>query len=124
MSTLTKKNFDNPDETMTPEKMKVDSVDLGNGVKAARLTSQPGWKWSECIKPTVGGDSCQAGHVGVVMSGQMKCIHDDGPELQVGPGDAYYFAPGHDGWVVGNEPCVLYEIIESGKDFGPWKHAG
>ena len=52
------------------------------------------------------------------------CVHDDGTELQVEPGDAYYFAPGHDGWVVGNEPCVLYEIIESGKDFGPWKHAG
>ena len=57
-------------------------------------------------------------------SGKLMCIHDDGTELQVEPGDAYYFAPGHDGWVVGNEPCVLYEIIESGKDFGPWKHAG
>ena len=38
-------------------------------------------------------------------------------------GDAYYFAPGHDGWVNGDEPCVLYEIIEGGKDFGPWTHA-
>ena len=123
MATLNKKNFDNPDETMTPEKMKVDNVDLGNGVKAARMTTQPGWKWSECIKPTVGGESCQAGHVGVVISGGMKCIHDDGSELEVGPGDAYYFAPGHDGWVLGEEPCVVYEIVEGGKDFGPWKHA-
>ena len=71
----------------------------------------------------MGGDSCQAGHVGVIIQGSMKCIHDDGSELQVGPGDAYYFAPGHDGWVIGDEPCIVYEIVESGKDFGPWKHA-
>ena len=59
MASLNKKNFDSPDETMTPEKMRVDNVDLGNGVKAARMTTQPGWKWSECIKPMVGTDSCQ-----------------------------------------------------------------
>ena len=53
MATLNKKNFDSPDETMTPEKMRVDNVDLGNGVKAARMTTQPGWKWSECIKHMV-----------------------------------------------------------------------
>ena len=84
---------------------------------------EPGWKWSTCIKPTVGGDSCQAGHVGVVISGSMTCTHDDGSEITVGAGDAYYFAPGHDGGVNGDEPCVLYEIVEGGKDFGPWKHA-
>ena len=84
---------------------------------------EPGWVWSECIKPTVGGDSCQAGHVGVVISGRLGCSHDDGSKLEVGPGDAYYFAPGHDGWVIGDEPCVMYEIVEGGKDFGPWKHA-
>ena len=76
-----------------------------------------------CIKPTVGGDSCQAGHVGVVISGNMKCVHDDGSELEVGPGDAYYFAPGHDGWVLGDKPCEVYEIVEGGKDFGPWKYS-
>tara|TARA_B100001287_G_scaffold171867_1_gene144685 strand:- start:294 stop:458 length:165 start_codon:yes stop_codon:yes gene_type:complete len=53
----------------------------------------------------------------------MKCIHDDGSELEVGPGDAYYFAPGHDGWIIGDEPCEVYEFVETGKDFGPWKHA-
>ena len=41
----------------------------------------------------------------------------------VGPGDAYYFAPGHDGWIIGDEPCEVYEFVETGKDFGPWKHA-
>ena len=44
-------------------------------------------------------------------------------KIEVGPGDAYYFAPGHDGWVIGDEPCIMYEIVEGGKDFGPWKHA-
>ena len=77
----------------------------------------------ECIKPTVGGHSCQAGHVGVVVSGRLGCSHDDGSKIEVGPGDAYYFAPGHDGWVVGDEPCVMYEIVEAGKDFGPWTKA-
>ena len=122
MDKLYAKNFDNADEVKSPPKAKVQVVQHGN-VNAAKIVLEPGWKWSECIKPTVGGESYQAGHVGVVISGQMKCIHDDGSELQVGPGDAYYFAPGHDGWVVGDEPCEVYEIVEAGKDFGPWKHA-
>ena len=50
---IKQKNIDYPDDTMNPEKMRVDNVDLGNSVKAARLISQPGWKWSECIKPMV-----------------------------------------------------------------------
>ena len=64
MANLTVKSFDSPDETRTPDKTKVEVVDLGTA-KAARLTAQPGWRWSECIKPVVGGDSCQARHVGV-----------------------------------------------------------
>ena len=113
MATLNKKNFDNPDETMTPEKMKVDSVDLGNGVKAARLTSQPGWKWSECIKPMVGTESCQKNHVGVCVQGKIMVTHEDGSSIEVGPGDAYTFAPGHDAWVVGEEEFVGYEFDSS-----------
>ena len=113
MATLNKKNFDNPDETMTPEKMKVDSVDLGNGVKAARLTSQPGWKWSECIKPMVGTESCQKNHVGVCVQGKIMVTHEDGSSIEVGPSDAYTFAPGHDAWVVGDEEFVGYEFDSS-----------
>ena len=115
-------NFSNADEVKNPPKASVEVVKLGN-VNASKLVLEPGWKWSTCIKPTVGGESCQAGHVGVVISGSMTCTSDDGSEITVGAGDAYYFAPGHDGWVNGNEPCVLYEIVEGGKDFGPWKHA-
>ena len=123
MNSIEVKSFSSADEVNTNfNNARIEAVNVG-GQRVLKLTLQPGWKWSECIKPTVGGESCQAGHVGVVISGGMKCIHDDGSELEVGPGDAYYFAPGHDGWVLGEEPCVVYEIVEGGKDFGPWKHA-
>ena len=70
MTTLSVRNFDSPDETRTPDKTKVEVVDLGSA-KAACLTAEPGWRWSECIKPVVGTDSCQARHIGVVVSGRM-----------------------------------------------------
>lgn len=109
MAGMTVRSFDSPDETRTPEKTKVEVVDLG-GVKAGRLTAQPGWRWSECIKPVVGGDSCQAHHVGVIISGTMHMVHDDGTEGEAGPGDAYVIQPGHDAWVVGDEAVVAYEF--------------
>ena len=119
MPNLFKKSFDDADEIKSPDKTHASVVKLGN-IAASKIVLQPGWKWSECVKPVVGGDSCQAGHVGVVVQGSMKCVHDDGTEVTVSPGDAYYFAPGHDGWVLGEEPFVGYEFVETGKDFGPW----
>jgi hypothetical protein len=112
MAGLTVKNFEAPDEVRTPDKTKVEVVDLG-GVRAARLTAQPGWRWSECIKPVVGGDSCQAHHVGLVASGTMHVAHTDGTEGDTGPGDIYVIEPGHDAWVVGNEPVVAFEFDSS-----------
>lgn len=109
MASLNVKSFDAPDETRTPDKTKMEVVDLG-GVKAARMTAQPGWKWSDCIKPVVGGDSCQAHHVGTVVAGQMHVAHSDGSEMDIGAGDAYTIAPGHDAWVVGDQPFVAYEF--------------
>ena len=109
MAGLTVKNFDSPDETRSPDKTKVEVLDLG-GAKAARLTVQPGWRWSECIKPVVGGESCQALHVGTIISGRMHIVHNDGTEADAGPGDAYVIEPGHDAWVVGDEAVVGYEF--------------
>jgi hypothetical protein len=103
------KSFDQPDEVRTPDKTQVAVVDLG-GAKAGRLIAQPGWRWSECIKPIVGGDSCQATHVGVVQSGRMHVAHEDGTEVDIEPGNAYRIAPGHDAWVVGDEPFVGLEF--------------
>ncbi|CAM3909068.1 cupin domain-containing protein [Smaragdicoccus niigatensis] len=109
MAGVKARSFDSPDETRSPEKTRVDVVDV-NGQKAARLTAQPGWKWSECIKPVVGGDSCQAKHFGVVISGQMHIVHNDGSEADITPGSAYVIEPGHDAWVVGDETFVGYEF--------------
>ncbi len=109
MAGATKKSFSNADETRTPDRTRVEVVDLGSA-KAARMTLEPGWKWSECIKPVVGTDSCQARHVGAVLSGQMHVVHEDGSELDVGPGDAYAIEPGHDAWVVGDEALVGFEF--------------
>ena len=120
MPNLFVKSFKDADEVKTPDKTHASVVKLGN-VNATKVVLQPGWKWSECVKPVVGGDSCQAGHVGVIIQGSMKCTHDDGSEIVASSGDAYYFAPGHDGWVLGDEPVIMYEFAETGKDFGPWK---
>jgi hypothetical protein len=108
MVSLNSKRFDSPDETRTPDKTKIEVVDLG-GTKVARMTAQPGWRWSECIKPVVGGDSCQVHHLGVVVDGRLHVVHDDGSESDVGAGAAYEIKPGHDAWVVGDEPFVVYE---------------
>jgi mannose-6-phosphate isomerase-like protein (cupin superfamily) len=109
MAGIAKKNFEAPDERRTPERTVVEVVDLGS-LKAARMTLQPGWRWSECIKPVVGTESCQTHHVGAVASGQLRVHHDDGTEVEVGAGDAYVIEPGHDAWVIGSEPFVAYEF--------------
>jgi hypothetical protein len=80
------------------------------GATAARMTFEPGWKWSECVKPVAGTDTCQARHVGVVHAGRLHVVHDDGSELDLGPGDAYVIEPGHDAWVLGDDTFVGYEF--------------
>lgn len=102
-------SFDSPDETRTPDKTKVEVVRIG-ATTAARFTFQPGWKWSECIKPAVGTDSCQVRHVGTIVSGRLHVVHEDGSEGDAGPGDAYVIEPGHDAWVVSDDPVVAFEF--------------
>jgi hypothetical protein len=102
-------SFDSPDETRTPEKTKIDIVRLGD-TTVGRVTFQPGWKWSECIKPVAGTDSCQARHVGTVASGRLHVVHEDGTEAEAGPGAAYVIEPGHEAWVVGDDPFVAFEF--------------
>ena len=122
MTTLETRSWDDPDDVQTPDKTHAASIKLG-AVTLTKANAQPGWKWSECIKPTVGGDSCQAGHVGVIIQGKLMCEHNDGSGVLAEAGDAYYFAPGHDGWVEGDETVIAYEIVGAGKDFGPWETA-
>jgi mannose-6-phosphate isomerase-like protein (cupin superfamily) len=110
MSTLARRNFDEPDQTRTPPLTTVEVVELGPGTTAARLTLEPGWRWSECVQPVAGGSSCQTRHVGVVVSGHIEVTHEDGSVLDLGAGDAYLIEPGHDARVTGNEPYVAYEF--------------
>ncbi|RNL79008.1 cupin domain-containing protein [Nocardioides marmorisolisilvae] len=103
------KSFEEPDERRAPDKTQVDVVRLP-GATVSRSTFQPGWRWSECIKPVAGTDSCQVHHVGALISGQLEIQHDDGTTLRLIPGHAYVIEPGHDAWVVGDEPVVGYEF--------------
>ena len=120
MSNLVKKLFDDPDELKPPDKTKAAVLNFGS-VAATRVVLQPGWKWSECIKPVVGTETCEAGHVGMVLQGKITVVHDDGSEITVSAGEAYSIAPGHDAWVVGEEEVVSYEFNNSGKDYAVWK---
>jgi hypothetical protein len=109
MASVEARAFDSPDETRSPDKTRVDVVRLGSAT-AARLTLEPGWSWSECIKPAVGTDSCQLRHVGMVHSGRLQVSHEDGTETELGPGDAYVIEPGHDAKVLGDEPFIGFEF--------------
>ena len=115
MPGVSSKSFETPDETLTPDKTKMDVLRL-RVATVARITFQPGWKWSECIKPVAGTDSCQARHVGTIVSGRLRVVHNDGTEGEVAPGDAYVIEPGHDAWVVGDDPVVAFEF-ESAETF-------
>jgi quercetin dioxygenase-like cupin family protein len=88
---------------------KADVVTVG-GRTVLRGTFEPGWRWSEHVKPIAGTDSCQAYHLGYVVSGRMGFHLDDGSEGEVGPGEVVHLEPGHDAWTVGDEPCVLVDF--------------
>ena len=109
MAGVESKSLDAPDEVRTPEKTEVNVVNVG-AQEVGRLTLEPGWKWSECIKPVVGTDSCQLEHVGYAVSGSLHVAHEDGTETDVTAGDAYVIAPGHDAWVGGDEAFVGIEF--------------
>jgi hypothetical protein len=109
MSAIEKKSINTPEETRTFPKGKVELVTIG-GVTFGRGTFQPGWKWSESVKPIAKTDSCQAPHTNIHISGRMRVRMDDGTEKEYGPGDVGIIPPGHDAWIVGNEPCVIIDI--------------
>ena len=73
-------------------------------------TFEPGWRWSESVGPIAGTKSCEVHHNGYCVQGRMRVRMDDGAEQEVGPGDVFVLPPGHDAWVVGEEPCVVYDF--------------
>jgi mannose-6-phosphate isomerase-like protein (cupin superfamily) len=86
----------------------MDVVTLGD-FTLGKGTFEPGWRWSNDVKPIAGTDSCQVHHTGIVVSGSMVIRMDDGTETTLGPDDVFVIEPGHDAWVVGDEPCVNYD---------------
>jgi ethanolamine utilization protein EutQ (cupin superfamily) len=111
---MTKRRFDSPDEHRTFPLGSNDVVTLGDfTLGLARF--EPGWKWSESLKPRVGTESCQVEHLGYILSGRLYTRMDDGSEMEFGPGDLVYVPPGHDGWTVGNESVVFLQIEGAAK---------
>jgi quercetin dioxygenase-like cupin family protein len=108
------KRFDSPDETRVFEKGKLELVTLGEAT-LGRASYEPGWKWSEHVGPLTGQRSCPVDHVGLVLSGRAKVVMDDGRQVELGPGDVFAIGPGHDSWVVGDDPYVSIHLAGAGE---------
>jgi mannose-6-phosphate isomerase-like protein (cupin superfamily) len=104
-----KRTFTEPDESRPAGRGRGDVVTL-NQMTFARLTLEPGWRWSDDVKPITKTESCQTVHTGVVVSGRLHVIMDNGTEEEFTAGDAYHFPAGHDAWVVGDEPFVGIDV--------------
>ena len=109
MEKLEVKSLNTPDEARTFDKGKLELVKIG-GALVGRATFQPGWKWSESVKPLVNTKSCEAPHFQYHVSGVMRIRMDDGDEFDCRPGDVSLLPSGHDAWVVGDEPVVVVDF--------------
>lgn len=102
------KNLSSPDETRTFPHGKAEIINIGGGT-VGRLTLEPGWRWSQDVKPIAGTEWCEAPHFQYQVSGRMHVVMEDGTEFDLGPGDVSLLPPGHDAWVVGEEPVVVVD---------------
>jgi hypothetical protein len=110
MASLEVKSVESPDETRPfAEKGGVPFATV-DPPPVLHGTFEPGWRWSDDVKPIAGTDSCEATHLMYVISGRMHIAMNDGTEADVGPGDVASIAPGHDAWTVGDEPCVTVDF--------------
>lgn len=109
MPSATSKSFRAPDEIVRLPKLTARLVELGE-LTLSQLTTEVGWRWSEHLRPRVGGEWCQVRHVGLVVSGRLGIRYTDGSEIIYGPDDVFEIAPGHDGYTVGDEPCVQIDL--------------
>jgi hypothetical protein len=104
------KNVSSPDETRDFSGMGTGAAITIAGRPVLYSTFQPGWRWSEHVKPIVGTDKCEATHAMYVLSGRMGIAHDDGTEVEVGPGDVVVIEPEHDAWIVGDETFTAIDF--------------
>jgi class 3 adenylate cyclase len=98
----------------------VEVVEMDDNI-VGRMTYEPGWQWSVDVKPIAGSDSCQFHHLGFTVSGRLRVQMADGAELETGPNEVFEFPPGHDAWVVGNEPWVAIDF-EAMRTYGKDAH--
>jgi len=101
--------FDKADEVREGEKWRLELLNLAGSAQVGRATIQPGWKWSEHVKPVAGTDLCMAPHQQYQLSGYMHVVMEDGTEIDIGPGDIASLPPGHDAWVIGDETVVAID---------------
>jgi ethanolamine utilization protein EutQ (cupin superfamily) len=106
---LEQRNFAEPDEVRVFDKGKVELITIGD-VTFGRITLQPGWRWSEVLKPLVQTELCEADHLQFQLSGRLHVKMRDGAEYETKAGDVVSIPPGHDAWVVGKEPFVAVDI--------------
>ena len=119
--TADKKSIRTPDEVREFDKGRIEMLTIGETF-FARTVFEPGWRWSESVKPLVGTESCELPHAAYVASGALHVSMDDGRQLDVEAGELFVVGPGHDAWVIGDEPCVLYDF--GGEDADYAKPAG
>jgi class 3 adenylate cyclase len=108
MATASAKNLRSPDESVRMPGITQDLVEVG-GMTVSRTALEPGWRWSSHVRPLVGGDWCEAHHLGVVLSGRFGVRFRDGSAVQFGQDDVYDIPPGHDGYAIGDEPVDIIE---------------
>jgi hypothetical protein len=108
-TTMLKRSFDSPDETRAAGTGKAEIIGVGD-MAMMRITLPPRWRWSKQLKSIAGTESCQAPHFQYVIAGRLGVRMDDGSEDSFGPGDLSVLPPGHDAWVVGDEPCVMIDV--------------
>jgi hypothetical protein len=103
MGEAVKRSFDTSDERREFPSGVIETVGLASA-RVGRATFQPGWRWSESVKPMAGTDSCQAHHIGYAVAGTLHVVTNEGTEMEIASGDVYEIQPGHDAWVVGDDP--------------------
>ena len=104
------RRFDDPDERREFELGQFELILAGN-LTLGRAEYQPGWRWSEHVGSAQGQTSCQVAHVGFVLSGRNRVVMDDGQVIDLAPGDLFEIGPGHDSWVLGDEPYVSIHLM-------------
>jgi hypothetical protein len=108
MAKIEHRDFAEPDEVRPFAHGQAEIVNTEGGA-IGRLVLQPGWRWSNDVKPIAGTELCEAPHFQYHVSGTLRIHMADGTEFDAKPGQLTYLPSGHDAWVVGDEPVVTVD---------------